>query len=177
MSPTVPQHRLGKTVFSRQRPRQPHRPARWTSRTRPPRQFPHPRPRCGSHRATRTSGTTGATTRSLGGMSSYGFAIEDASADCSLPRTTAGYGAHALGVPYLPADAKGLCLALTRRASRDRDSQAPTACGDEPSEVVSPRPLPCRMGSTTSRSHLERGSRADKGSLCLSMQRAPESMG
>ncbi|NIY64280.1 hypothetical protein SMALB_2238 [Streptomyces malaysiensis] len=80
-----------------------------------------------------------------------------------LRRSRAGYGAHALGVTRLPADAKGLYRFLAQAAYGDQDARVPTACGNRPGEITSSPPFPCRMGSATPYSHPRRGSRADKG--------------
>jgi hypothetical protein len=52
-----------------------------------------------------------------------------------------------MGVPYLSADAKGICRALTQTLHDDQDSRVRTACENQPRRERRRSCSPCRMGA------------------------------
>lgn len=65
----------------------------------------------------------------------------------SPQRSRAGYGTRALGVTYLPADAKGLCLALTQVARNDQDARVRPSCENRLSDITDSPPIPVAWGA------------------------------
>lgn len=65
----------------------------------------------------------------------------------SLRRSRAGYSAHALGVPYLPADAKGLYRLLTQAPTVTKSPHVRTACGNLPTRMTHSLSTPVAWGA------------------------------